>query len=206
MRTGLFGGTFDPPHVGHVVVASDAFEALALDQLVFIPNAIQPLKADSRQAGPQERLEMTRLAIAGDPRFSVDGSEVARGGLSYTVDTLGRYRDSHSGHELFFLVGADIGSTFSRWREPGRIVELAQVAILNRGGDDLRSEEAVAAVRAVARGRGHDPIVVATRRIDVSSTEIRERIGKGLSIRGFVPDAVAGFIDRSGLYRQGTTC
>ncbi|MGQ0764099.1 MAG: nicotinate-nucleotide adenylyltransferase [Gemmatimonadota bacterium] len=206
MRIGLFGGTFDPPHVGHIVVASDAFESLSLDQLVFIPNAIQPLKADSRQAGPRERLEMTRLATAGDSRFAVDDSEVERGGLSYTVDTLRRYRSRFVHDELFFLVGADVRGTFSRWREPERIVELAHIAVLNRGGNGQGAKDALAEISTLGGGHRLEPVVVATRRIDISSTEVRERISKGLSIRGFVPDAVAEFVGRSGLYRQRTAC
>ena len=190
MRLGLFGGSFDPPHVGHLLVASDACEALSLDRLVFVPAAVQPLKIGRLSATAEQRLAMTRLLVGDDDRFEVDPMEIHRAGLSYTVDTLTAVAGRHPGAELFLLVGADIPGSFTRWREPERIVELATLVVLQRGG----AEPDLTALPG-------KPRVVQTRRVDVSSTEVRERVRTGKSIHGFVPDAVAEFIAAELLYR-----
>ena len=189
MRIGLLGGSFDPPHVGHLLAASDAYEALHLDRLVFIPAAVQPLKVDRMAASSEQRLVMTKMLIGGDSRFDVDSMEIERGGLSYTVDTLAALRLRWPSAELFWLVGADIVPSFARWREPERIVELATVVVLQRTGDG-DGASLPAGMRCLA-----------TRRVDVSSTEIRQRVMEGKSVRGFVPDAVAEYIAAERLYR-----
>ena len=192
MKLGLFGGSFDPPHIGHLLVAIDACEALALDRLTFIPAGVQPLKAGRAVASPSQRYEMVRRLVGSDPRFMVDAIEIERPGLSYTVDTLATVAARETGSELFLLVGADILGSFNQWREPGRILELATLVVLERsGGGDLPA----------LPGRSRS---LPTRRIDVSSTEIRARVAAGKSIRGFVPDAVGEFIAAEGLYSQGT--
>ena len=206
MRLGIFGGTFDPPHVGHLLAASDAFEALALDRLVFVPAATQPLKAGRETAPAGQRLEMLALLVAGDPRFEVDPIEIARTGLSYSVDTLESFAARYAAAERFFLVGADIIDTFDRWREPERVLELAQLVILQRAADGSIGRPA-AEVEEWAAGWGRRgggiraPRVLPTRRVDVSSTEVRSRVRDGKSVHGFVPDAVAEYIARGGLYR-----
>jgi nicotinate-nucleotide adenylyltransferase len=197
MRIGIFGGTFDPPHVGHLLAASDAVDALALDRVVFVPAAEQPLKAGVIVAGPRDRLAMVGLAIRGDHRFVVDPIEIERGGISFTVETLrvlrDRWRDDRD-LALFLLLGEDVLPTLPKWHEPDAVAELAEVAILTRAGRTANAE-ASAGPRA-AGGR-----VVPTRRVDVSSTEIRERVAAGLSIHGFVPDAVREYVAERRLYR-----
>ena len=188
VRLGLLGGSFDPPHVGHLLVAHDAADALALDRLIFVPAATQPLKVGQAGATAAQRLAMVEALAAADPRFAVDASEIDRGGLSYTVDTLAAYAERYPDAERYFLVGADVLDSFSRWREPERILALATVAVMNRAGD----------VAPVLRA---GMVPVGTRRVDVSSTEIRARVRAGRSIRGFVPDAVADYIAAAGLYR-----
>lgn len=188
MRLGVFGGSFDPPHVGHLLVVSDAVEALGLDRVVWVPTAAQPLKSEPT-AAPARRLAMVEAAVAGDPRFAVSSIEIDRGGLSYTVDTLAAFAGEYSVAERFLLIGMDSVATFRRWREPDRIMELARVAILQR---------ATGTVAAPVPSGMH---VVTTRRVDVSSTEVRERVRAGKPIRGFVPDAVARIIEQAGLYR-----
>lgn len=190
MRIGLLGGSFDPPHNGHLLGAGDACEALALDRLLFIPAAVQPLKVGQASAPANDRLEMVRLLLDGDQRFEVDPIEIHRGGLSYTVDTLSTFAGRWPSAELFWLVGADVVKSFGQWREPRRITELATVVVLQRdgGAPDLTSMPGT--VRAVA-----------SRRIDISSTEIRQRVREGKSIRGFVPEAVAAYIAAQRLYR-----
>lgn len=209
MKVGIFGGTFDPPHVGHLLAASDAFDVLGLERVVFVPNARQPLKADVPQSSPADRLAMVRLSVSGDDRFAVDPIEVERGGTSYSVDTLESMAERAPGDERFFLVGADASRTFSQWREPHRIAELARIAVMQRSGGDGEGEgpaamsdgEVRAALSAVVGAAAAPPIILKSRRVDVSSSEIRDRVREGRSIHGFVPDAVARFIHERGLYR-----
>ena len=190
MRIGVLGGTFDPPHVGHLLAAVDAFEALSLDKLIFVPAAAQPLKTKTPAlASAEDRLEMVRLAVGDDPRFEVSESEIARGGLSYTVDTLEELVRERPGSELVFILGMDALSSFDKWKSPNRILELASLAVLARSGDH-RSSSDLGGVT-----------VVGMRRIDISSSEIRQRIAAGKSIRGFVAESVEAYISAENLYR-----
>ena len=193
MRVGIFGGTFDPPHVGHFMAASDACDALGLDRLVFVPVATQPLKGAREAASAAQRLAMVELLAAGDPRFSVDSLEIDRGGLSFTVDTLRtlRQRWPAGTADLVLLLGADAAAQFPQWKDPAAIHALARVAVLTRGDvDDARGMEVPAGMEAVA-----------TRRVDASSTEVRERVAAGKPVDALVPASVAAYIARTGLYR-----
>jgi nicotinate-nucleotide adenylyltransferase len=195
VRIGVFGGTFDPPHVGHLLLASDAREALRLDRLIFVPAAIQPLKVNAPpMASSRDRLEMVRLAVADDANYSVDDTEIGRKGLSFTVDTLEQLSKKHPGAEFFLLLGEDALAGVDQWRNPARIRELATLAVMRRSAP----EGSVAAAAApIAAG----VIAVSARRVDVSSTEIRERLRAGKSIKGFVPVSVEQFIDARVIYR-----
>lgn len=195
MRLGIFGGSFDPPHVGHLLAAVDAFEALDLDKLIFVPTAIQPLKSDLVAAGAHHRLAMVRLLVGADDRFGVDAVEIERAGLSYTVDTLETFAQRFPNSERFFLVGEDAMAAFGRWKNPQQILKLARVAILRRPHEG----ESAALERSSDLPDG--TITLETRLVDVSSTEIRERVRAGKSIRGFVPESVAAFIEAERLYR-----
>jgi nicotinate-nucleotide adenylyltransferase len=189
VRLGLYGGSFDPPHVGHLLVAGDAAEALGLDRLIWVPTFAQPLKAGRAATPAATRLAMVRAAVAGDPRFEVSAVEIERGGLSYTVDTLAAVADAYPTAERFLVIGLDSVGTFERWREPARIMELATVVVLQRATD----------APAPSLRAGMRPVT--TRRVDVSSTEVRERVRTGKPISGFVPDAVARLIEQARLYR-----
>lgn len=189
VRLGLLGGTFDPPHVGHLLAAVGASEALSLDRLIFVPAARQPLKGGSVQATGSQRLEMLRSMIAGDPRFDVDPIEIERTGLSFSVETLAAYRARPEVEELFFIVGADVMASFHEWREPERVQTLAQLVILSR---DAQPPVLAPWIRA----RRLD-----TRRVDISSSEVRARVRAQQSIRGFVPDSVYSYVAAAGLYR-----
>ena len=203
MRVGIFGGSFDPPHVGHVLVAVDALERLGLDRMVLVPAAQQPLKVarGGSHASADERLAMTRLLVDGDPRFEVDPIEIERGGISYMVDTLGTLAGRWPGVELFLLAGADVLGTFHRWRAPERVRALATLVVLTRDVAGGAGAGPGAPGSPPADFPGGPPVLLATRRVDVSSTEIRARLRSGQSIRGFVPEAVADFIRSAGLYR-----
>ena len=195
MRLAIFGGSFDPPHVGHLLAAGDAFEQLHLDRLIFVPAATQPLKAGRAGATSVQRLTMVRLLVANDPRFDVSAFEVEQGGLSFTVNTLDHFASLHPTDERFLLLGADVLESFGQWKEPERILQLARLVLL------VRQTEERSPASAGADRRWDNVLRVPTRRIDVSSTEIRERVRLGKPIRGFVTDNVAELIARDGLYR-----
>jgi nicotinate-nucleotide adenylyltransferase len=193
VRLGFLGGTFDPPHIGHLLAASDAYEALELDRLLFVPAGVQPFKVGLVQATPEQRLHMIALTLGDDPRFGVETVEIDRKGLSYTVDTLAHLAAAYSRASRFLLVGEDLAGQLATWREPERIAELAQIVVLSRGSEAPLPQQA---------GGGALPMTrIATRRIDLSSTEIRARVRAGKSIHGFVTDAVADLIRSAGLYR-----
>ena len=171
------------------MVASDAYEALALDRLLIVPASANPLKG-LVAAGPsgKQRLEMVRLAFGDDPRFDVSSMEMDRGGLSYTVDTLEALAGTYVGAELILLLGIDALRTMDRWKTPERITRMARMAVLARNEKD-------------AEAIPPETTVVTTRRVDVSSSEIRARIASGLSIRGFVAESVERYISAAELYR-----
>jgi nicotinate-nucleotide adenylyltransferase len=191
MRLGVLGGTFDPPHVGHLIVASDVCTALGLDRLLFIPAAAPPHKRGRVHASPELRLEMVRVATAGDPRFEVDDLELRREGESYSVDTLRQLREREPDAEIFFVIGVDQLREFASWREPEVVARLATLVVVSRAGEEAADGGGVA-----FRVR---PVQVT--RIDLSATEIRRRIRDGEPIRYLVPDAVREIIEREGLYR-----
>ncbi|HEY8164478.1 MAG TPA: nicotinate-nucleotide adenylyltransferase [Gemmatimonadaceae bacterium] len=198
MRLGIFGGTFDPPHVGHLLVAIDAYEALSLDRMLVIPAAAQPLKgASPAVASAEHRLEMVRRAFRDDSRFEVSDTEIERRGLSYTVDTLEEIAAQRQGDELTLLLGRDAISSFDRWKSPDRILQLARLAVIERAG--MKKEERDAYEGVIERTGA---TMVTTRRVDVSSTEIRRRLKEGLSIRGFVVDSVDAYIAAEKLYKS----
>ncbi|MDZ7631031.1 MAG: nicotinate (nicotinamide) nucleotide adenylyltransferase [Gemmatimonadaceae bacterium] len=190
MRIGLFGGSFDPPHLGHWLAAVDAFEALQLDRLDFIPAQRQPLKPSGHAATATQRLAMLEAMVAGDPRFSVNPVELQRGGLSFTVDTATAYRAAGPDDALYLLLGADAAAGLASWKDPERLLGLVQLVVLTRGAEPF-----------APAGPGADALILPTRRVDVSSTEVRRRAGEGRSLRGFVLDAVAEFIRGAALYK-----
>ena len=189
MRLGIFGGSFDPPHLGHLLPVIDAAEQLQLDAVRFVPAAQQPFKVGRAQADALHRLAMTERLVRGIPGFAADATEVRRAGVSYTVDTVTELAASFPEAELVLLLGADAYALFDQWREPERIRSMASIAVLVRGGD----ERAIPASATVQ--------VLQTRRVDISSTELRARAANGRTIRGFMPDAVADYIAEHRLYR-----
>jgi nicotinate-nucleotide adenylyltransferase len=190
MRIGVLGGTFDPPHVGHLIVASDVCAALALDRLLFIPAAAPPHKRGRVRASPALRLEMVRAATADDPRFEVDDLELRREGESYSADTLRQLREREPDAEIFFVIGVDQLREFGSWREPDVVARLATLVVVSRAGEEGGIGGEVAfPVR---------PVQVT--RIDLSATEIRRRVRDGEPIRYLVPDSVREIIEREGLY------
>jgi len=186
LRLGLFGGTFDPPHVGHLVVAQDVVDALHLDRLLFVPAGVPPHKLDREISPAEVRLEMVRAVTAGNPAFGVSDVELSRVGPSYTVDTLAHFRQLNPEAEIFFVLGADQAAAFDTWKEPERVASLATLVVLAREGFRVPKGEFV-------------PVHVT--RLDISATEIRGRVREGRSIRYLVPDEVRNIIEGNRLYR-----
>ena len=193
-RLGILGGTFDPPHVGHLLAAYAAQEALGLDQVVLIPAWRQPLKTGVPMTPGAHRLAMTRLLVGADPRLAVDAIEIEREGLSLTVDTMRAYRAARPDTGLFLLMGEDTAATLSQWREPSALAGLVRIVVLSRG----------TSAREIGLPAGFVVERVASRRVDVSATDVRARVRAGLPIRGFVPDEVADYISAHQLYRTTT--
>lgn len=198
MKLGIFGGTFNPPHIGHLVCAQEAHRELGLDRVLLIPARIPPHKPVEHEPGAGHRLELVRLAVAGDERFAVSDLELTRQGPSYTVDTLTELSANDPQAELFLIVGGDIAAGLPHWREPDRVLELATVAIAKRRGT---ARSAVDAALDSLPG-GERARYFAMPRIGVSSTLVRRRVRSGQPIRYLVPDAVAGYISDHRLYAE----
>lgn len=190
MRLGVLGGTFDPPHVGHLIVASDVCAALELDRLLFIPAADPPHKRGRVHASAELRLEMVRAATAGDPRFEVDDIELRREGESYSVDTLRELKEREPEAEIFFVIGVDQLREFGSWREPDVVARLARLVVVSRAGDGASEQPDVA----------FPVLPVRVTRIDLSATDVRQRVRDGEPIRYLVPDAVREIIERENVY------
>jgi nicotinate-nucleotide adenylyltransferase len=193
---GILGGTFNPPHVGHLVMVQEALSQLGLDRVVLMPVAQSPHKEALEDPGADVRLELCRLATAGDDRLEVSDLEIERGGASYTVDTLRALHDRVPEHALTFIVGGDMAYSLPSWREPEAILELARLAVAERL--DLRREEI--AERLGPLHSGDRVAFFDMPRIDISSSAIRERVAAGRPIRYLVPDAVAEAIRDRRLY------
>jgi nicotinate-nucleotide adenylyltransferase len=204
VNAGIFGGTFDPPHAGHLIVAQDAAVALGLDRVLFIPAAQPPHKRGLVATPASVRARMTELAIQDDPRFRLDTIELERTGPSYSVDTLRDLSRRFPDTDWTFLMGADQYAEFSTWREPDSIRRLARLAVLTRSGTDGGAGADGAGVTAGPRTEplADGTLAVSVTRIDVSSTAIRARVAAGLPIRYLVPPAVEAFIYEQRLYAR----
>lgn len=198
---GILGGTFNPPHVGHLVCAREALDQLGLDRVLLVPVHTPPHKEALDDPGPAARVEMCRLAVAGDPQLEVSTVEVDRGGPSYTVDTLRELDASRSGDTLTFIVGGDMARALPSWREPGVVLRFARLAVAEREG--VLREDVLEQVRTIPGGEAR-VVFFDMPRIDVSSTDIRRRAAAGRSVRYLVPDAVASVIASRGLYASST--
>jgi nicotinate-nucleotide adenylyltransferase len=185
LRFGLYGGSFDPIHHGHLILARQALEDLLLDKVIFVPAAESPFKANHTSASPQDRMTMVRLAVQCEPAFEVDPLEIEREAPSYTIDTARTYRARYPDDTIFFLVGEDHLEALPTWNEFAELDRLVQFAILSR------SDQALNVTYPVVR-----------RRFDLSSTEIRNRVANNLSISYLVPEVVLQYIEENKLYRR----
>ncbi|HYE98577.1 MAG TPA: nicotinate-nucleotide adenylyltransferase [Planctomycetota bacterium] len=187
MRLGLLGGSFNPIHHAHLVIAERAAEAARLDRVILMPTAVSPLKARDGFAPARDRLAMVRAAVRGNPRLAASDLEVRRGGVSYTVETLKALGKRHPGSALFVIIGADAAGLLSQWRDIDEVCRRATFLVAARPG------------HRVPRGMPKHKVVEVPL-LEVSSTDIRERVRRGRSIRYLVPDAVRRHIERRGLY------
>ena len=197
------GGTFDPPHMGHLVMAEYVREALSLDEIWFIPVGKIPHKDSRYTASAKDRLAMVRLAVADNPYFTVNSIEADVPEYSYTCETLEKLKQQFPEYCFTFIVGADSLDYMERWREPERIFRACTVAAVHRMG---YSNEETGRKKAELEKRYHAVIsIISVPCIQISSTEIRERISVGLSVRYLVPETVLQYMDRHLLYRKNFT-
>ena len=193
MRIGVFGGAFNPPHVGHLACAQEAHAQLELDVVVWVPVGRAPHREIPQDPGPEARFEMCEYATAADERFGLSRIEIDREGPSYTADTLRELRERSAEDELVLILGGDQAAALSAWHEPDKVMRLATIAVAERAGADRAHVEAAIGGRADLR-------FFDLPRIDVSSTMVRERAALGRPIRYLVPDKVANFIGAQSLY------
>lgn len=204
MRLGLFGGSFNPIHVGHLIASRAVAEQLRLDKVCLIPAAVPPHRMPKSLAPPEHRLAMVRLAIQGEPLFDVSDFEIRRTGPSYTVLTVEEFqRQSGPDVQLFWIIGADSLPELANWYQSGRLVDLCQIVTAARPGWDQIDTAALARHFSPGQVERLKAGILPTPRIDISASEIRRRVAQGLSIRYMVPDAVADYMAEHGLYRTG---
>lgn len=203
MRLGILGGSFDPVHYGHLLLAESAREQCQLDQLWFLPAAVPPHKQDRVLTPAEHRVAMLELAIAGEPAFSVCRYEVERGGVNYTFETLSRIKAEYPTSELFFILGADMLHDLPHWREPGQICQLAILVVVARSGvgqPDFSLLSGIAAPERIELMRAHQVVMP---QIGISSSDLRKRIARQSSVRFQTPRAVEEYIRIRGLYQRG---
>ncbi len=196
MKLGILGGTFDPPHFGHLRLAEAALTQLSLDKVLFAPAGVQPLKQGHPATAPEQRARMVELAIAGDPRFALSRADLDRPGPHYTVDLIAIIEQQYPGAALWFIMGEDSLSDLLRWRDPARLIQLARLAVLRRPGyepDWAVLDRVLPDLRARIDWIEHAEI-------DISASDIRRRARRGLPIAPFVPARVIDYLVAQHLY------
>lgn len=199
-RIGVFGGTFDPIHIGHLLIAELAKEHLELDRVLLVPAAVSPFKTGREpRADAKQRLEMVRLATGGNPAFLVDDREMQRGGTSYTIDTLTELAEENENADLYFLIGGDSVRDFPKWKEPAAICERATIGVLARGG---HAPPNIGLITDLVPQKKPDEVAVLipTRQIEISSSDLRSRFASGGSTRYQLHPAVEAYVASQGLY------
>jgi len=186
VRIGIFGGSFDPPHIGHLIIAQESVIGLDLDKLCFMP--LNRSKDKKPCAGPEERLDMLRMAIKGNEFFDIDDREIKRGGITYSIDSITEIKATRANDELFFILGTDALNSLPAWKNAKKLIKLVKFALYKRQGNyGIMPDIDIAYIDG--------PI------IDVSSSLIRERVKKGVSIRYIVPLEIEQYIYAKGLYK-----
>jgi nicotinate-nucleotide adenylyltransferase len=194
---GILGGTFNPPHIGHLVCAQEARAQLALERVILMPVHTPPHKEAIDDPGADARLALCQAAIASDEELEVSTLEIERGGPSFTVDTLRTLHGSREGDDLTFIVGGDMASSLPSWQEPEAVLELARIAVAER--EEHRRHEIAERVASL-RGAAEQVVFFSMPRLDISSSDIRGRIAEGRPVRWLMPGEVCDEIERRGLY------
>jgi len=189
MRIGILGGTFNPVHIGHLILAEEAREKLGLDKIIFVPTALPPHKEDLNIAPAADRLKMIRLAIQGNRYFAVSDIEIKREGRSYTIDTLSELKLKYSRDELYFIIGSDLLKYLNEWKDLAQIIKMVKFLVATRPGYPL--EQIPNYIHTLA-----------IRAVDVSGFEVRQCVRENKSFRYLVPDKVFGYINKRRLYRD----
>lgn len=202
MRLGLFGGTFDPIHYGHLILAEQCREQVGLDRVWFVPAGDPPHKRGRVLTPAKRRVEMIEMAIAGHEHFALSTLEIDRAGLSFTVETLEQFREEDPDRELFFLIGSDSLADLPTWREPNRIAELATLVVVTRPEVPPADWDALIPLLGEGKIAEIKDHVVEMPLIGISSSDLRRRVRKGRSIRYLLPRAVECSIEEHGLYRD----
>ncbi len=190
-RVCLFGGTFNPVHLGHLILANTVLETFEFDKVIFIPSYIQPLKSPQELAPPDDRVIMLKLATRDNPKFTVSDIEIRRKGKSYTIETLRYFKKKFD--NLYFVIGADNIKEFHKWKEPDAILEIAKIIVTNRGGLDIKIPSKI---------RGKKILTCQIPQIEISSSIIREKIQGNKSIKYLVPESVENYIIKKNLYKK----
>lgn len=188
MKIGLLGGTFNPVHIGHLILAEEVREKMGFDRIIFVPTFLPPHKENSNIAQAQERLKMLKLAIKGNGYFSASDAEIKRNGRSYTIDTIREFKGSYPKDELYFIIGSDLLKYLDEWKDLAEIIKMVKVIVATRPGFPL--EEIPSYIHTIA-----------IRAVDVSAFEIRECVRKDKSFRYLVPEGVFNYINKKRLYR-----
>jgi nicotinate-nucleotide adenylyltransferase len=196
-RTAVFGGSFNPIHYGHLVLADEVLDALALDLILFMPAAVPPHKSLAYLAPAPDRYAMVEAAVAGHPKFAVSDLELRRAGPSYTVDTLEALHIPRE--DLFLIVGSETFLDLLTWHEPRRIAQLARLVVVPRVGSAFDPESD--AVRKVVREIGDEPLIVRATSLPISASDLRRRVREGRSVAYRLPQSVAAYIQAKRLYR-----
>jgi len=200
-RVGILGGTFDPIHLGHLLIAAEVWRQLGLREVLFMPAGQPWLKGQKLVSSVEHRLQMVELAVASDPRFKVSTIELERPGPTYSIETIRELDDKIDvGGRLFLILGFDTLTELPRWKEPERLVEICQVVVVGRPG---YSEFSLHTIDDLIPGASERIMMIDMPQIDISASDIRERVSRGLSIRHLVPGAVEEYILKHGLYLEG---
>ncbi len=203
MRLGIFGGTFDPVHFGHLILAEQCREQGRLDQVAFIPAARPPHKQDKALSSFAERVEMLRLAISGQPAFRIDELEKDRPGPSFTVDTLRQLREQRPDAELFLIIGSDTLHDLPTWHQPVQVLELAGLLVVPRLGWSILNAEEMKKSLALPDTFELRLQICAIPQIEIASRDLRRRLAEGQSVRYMLPRAVEAYIHDKGLFQNG---
>jgi nicotinate-nucleotide adenylyltransferase len=195
----IMGGTFDPIHMGHLIAAERVREELGVDFLYFVPSSIPPHKHNPEMASAEDRYEMTRIAVSSNPFFKLSDIELKRLGQSYTIDTICEFKKEFGqASKIYFIIGTDNVGQVANWKEANKLKEVSEFIVVTRPGE---LEESIKSDLEKARLQGYEMTVLQVPLIELSSTEIRDRVKRGLSIKYLVPEEVREYIDCMGLYR-----